>query len=187
MKYNPIDINKKTFYTKGKEYMSFDGVEYIGYYYSKNNILFTDNDDKLYKYNNNSNFIDYLNLSGTFIYDKFTDPYNYIPVPNETDYDNTYFERYFIKKRNDIKSSVIEIDKKQFDTLTDNNNKGIDNYLYYGIKFNWVIKGYMYDTIINNIKYSGVYDTNKRTVQLNNLNMYGLNNILTDYLQYYRT
>jgi len=186
MKYTPITSDKKMLYTKGKEYMLLSGTEYIGYYYEKNNFLFSTDDKRLLKLNTNNIFLKFLKLKGQYIYTRFEEPIAILKInPTERDYTNGFIKRFFIKKRNDYNSVVIEIDNKQYDTLTDK-RKGINGNLYYGITLEWKITGKIYDVKKNDIiTENGIYDTNKRTIQHYEKKMKGLQKLLSGrYIEY---
>ena len=186
---NPNDKITEVFFTEGSEYMDLDGKEYRGYihilsknYYSEK--THTDNSILLIELNQNPIFLEYFNLKG-LKFRGFIDPVDFYPAPNEKDYTKGFIERYFIRKRNE-NSKVQEVDKKQFDSLKNKKN-GLDGNRYVGIKFNWKISGPKYDVKYGNTIYSnGVYDTNKKVVELNSIKFPGLDKKLTNFLEFAR-
>ena len=114
----------------------------------------------------------------------FTTPKDSIVYPQDTDYQAGYFQRYFIKKRNDPTSKIIEVDVNQYNGMTLSEN-GIDENLYFGIEVDWKIAGFQNDVISNGIVISyGVADTNARTLILKEQVMPGISVKLTNLIQF---
>ena len=186
MRYTPGQTKQQLIkgysYTEGKELMNKQGKEYKGYYHEYRSNLYTgiehNNDSELLiKYNNDKNFIDYIQLTKL---NKFDIPIPYISIPTNEDYKKGYIKRYFIKKRN--MNKIIEISDKQYKSIS--NNKGIDENIYLGFELNWKITGPIYDQYKNNILInSGIYDTNKRTVIITNNKIPNIINYFNNYLE----
>ena len=175
-------------YTAGSEFMTLAGVEYVGYYHIILDEKWTGTTDEdsqiLIGYNSDPNWVEYINLSDFYLLLQYKGPVVYIPKPAEKDYDNGYFTRYFIKKRNDIFWPILEIDKKQYESLM-KSDIGINEKYYFGIKLNWKLTGPKYDSHINsNIDVYGVYDTNERIVLSKEKEMPHISSKLRDFTEY---
>lgn len=190
MRYTPgktKDREKNTGqYTPGFKFMFRNGKEYKGMYHYYNNLPFTgafqdENSIQLYTYTNQKNVIIYNQLKNV---EKGIEPIAYSSYPTEKEYEQKFFKRYFVKKRNE--ETIIEIDKNQYETLT-KKNKGILGEYYLGIELEWKIKGPRNDQYKNQILIEhGIEDTNQKTVYQKNKEMPGLINVLTNYLEYAR-
>ena len=102
-------------------------------------------------------------------------PSNSMPKPTEQEYKIGEFNRYFVKKNNEIK--FIEVSKKMYENFSNKNNE-YQYQLYTPIKINWILVG----------KPEKVFNTNKNIVALAERNFqapgfrsYFMNN----YLKYY--
>jgi len=137
-------------YTAGKEYMSQEGKEYIGLLHKiKNGQVWSEA-----KYNKNSiQLIEYVKSvadgsksSGTYfdltgkLFHKHTVPVYYYPVPTKKDYEKARFLRFFVAKKNDP-STLVEIDKDQYQKLNTINKKGINDDIYRQVELQWSISG----------------------------------------------
>lgn len=140
--------------------------------------------DGLYLLNNESVF-DYYVSKNNYLR-SFTTPKNSFVYPTENDYDNGVFTRYFIRKRNDNSSLILEIDKDQFSTMSP--TSGIDSNIYYAIQVDWKITGPDEDIVDSsgNIVVYGIKDTNDRTLQLKELEMPGIIDKLKNLRQFAR-
>ena len=179
-------------YTSGKEWMLQDGTEYIGFYHKYiDGILMTEavfnkiTSKKLIPY------ADSITQPDNFLYNQLINKKNlkrpsprYVfPRPTEKDYKNGKFDRYFIRRRNlTTIEDIIEIDLAQY-KLWKEAGVGIDETLYNAIIVSWKLTGTYYDSgTAPNIQY-GVYDTNKRIVNLKDKDFPGLKDFLTDYIE----
>lgn len=194
MKYFPGNIKERTTDVKktdGKEYMFVDGTEYIGYYHIKGETLFSGAvhdtfSQVLIDYNPDKNYVKYINLTDSFLLGIYTDPSVYLPILTDKDYEKGYLTRYFIKQRNNKNARIIEIDKKQYDSLN-TKDKGINERFYMGMELDWKVVGPIYDGFKNNEIYIyGVADTNNRTLTLKEDEMSNIKNNLQDLLQFAR-
>lgn len=105
-------------------------------------------------------------------------PYKLVIVP--ADYKLGYIERYFLKKRNEQK--FIEIDESQYKAW----GKGtIDSNVYDALNFRWFISGNIEDNKTGNTTVYGVITKNNKQIQYAQQQMPGIQNVLTDPLQYY--
>jgi len=194
MRYTPGKIKDyitEITWASGKKYMDYTGKEYIGYYHVIGDQPYTgavhDNFSvKLLKYNTEPNRLKYSKLNDFYMLDDYRDPKSYFPFILDKEYEKGMFTRYFIKKRNDELSPILEIEKKYYEKL--NRKKvGINENYYFGIKLDWKLTGPKNDVKKNgNIVIYGIEDTNKRTVLLKEKEMKNIKNVLISYLQFSR-
>jgi hypothetical protein len=85
-------------------------------------------------------------------------------LPNKTETAQGVMDRYFVYKRNEPNSFMVEVDKKQIDNFfTD--NVGINQYLYNYLTIPWKLTGPELDVFLNGIvKISGVVSSNQRII-----------------------
>jgi hypothetical protein len=101
------------------------------------------------------------------------------PLPTKSDYENGSFMRHFVKKSSDTNSVIFEVESTTIGKL---------KYGYYtDISLRWKLIGPIVDRLDRdgNRVYSGVKQTNQRTVKKMNIEMPGLKWRLTNYLEYY--
>ena len=94
---------------------------------------------------------------------KFTSPVHISVLPTNANYQQGVYDRYFVVS--EISTQVIEIDKKQYDTL-ENETKGINPTLWKGVQVRWKLRGPFqnkYDSAGRLVK-KGIYTVNKTTV-----------------------
>lgn len=179
-------------YTTGKEWMLEDGTEYIGFYhrYIDNTVL----TEAVYNETVSKKLIPYISKieqPTTFLYDslkprsRFKSPISIAPVPTLDDYKSGKFTRYFLRRRNFTSyQDIIEINKLQYDSWKISVG-GIDSTIYNAIFIDWKLTGplndYKSDT---GLPIYGVFDTNKRIVELKDVTFPGLKSFLTDYIEY---
>lgn len=195
--YYPESSIEKGLLTNGKEYMSEDYIEYIGYYHRyTNGEVFS-----LYNYNekNSIKLIPYdillINQNAkntTFTKNTTYNPKNYsTPTPKTVtptleDFKNkSSWDRYFIRKVNDKGWGIRELTKDQYDRTQSSNRGEIDSFLFNTITIKWKLIGDRNDTIdSNNVLVSGVYNTNERTIKQANKEFIGLDEYLLDPLEF---
>lgn len=104
-------------------------------------------------------------------------PYNNRPKITQTDINNGYVTRYFV--RNVSTKVVTEIDKKQYEAYK-------NNALYERLELLWLISGFANDKLStdNKIIY-GTKHQNSVTVQFYEKRLPGLNRILPNPLEYF--
>lgn len=174
--------------TDGTVWMLEDGTPYSGYYHKyTTGEVYTESEydstksKKLLPLNNftiNPEFKTYndFNINNNQIkLLEFKQPRYNKRIITDEEREQGWIERYFIKKRNDKNSKVIEVSKDEFETLK-KVNTGLDGFLYKGISLKWKISG-----IINE-----VVEINKKSVisKLNEFN--GLQFILVDFLEFFQ-
>ena len=117
------------FYTKGKEFTTEDGEEYIGeYHILKNGQIFTGPTEKNTGGNPNKKLLPYYSNFDHYVYDRLFNynprpklfvqpiPYLYNPREEEGVYINGFDIRFFVQRRN-IDSFAIEINEDQFNRI----------------------------------------------------------------------
>lgn len=182
--YYPEGQIVKGLYTKGKQYMFEDGVEYIGPYhtYPTTGEIFT---DSAYIKNVSKKLIPYLDLKEAEVrqkweYDKLASslpkPFHFPmygkPTPNETDYSVGFFYRFFVKKyHSDL---ITEVNSIQYGKAQ------VEHYAK--IKIPWKLTGPKNDT--NNKV--GVLDTNRRIVYGVDTKIQGMISYVSNYTEYAR-
>lgn len=194
MKYTPgkpSDYVTEIKETNGKEYMYLTGEEYKGYYHMYMSVTYTGaTHDKyskeLIKYNPNKNYVNYLNLNDFYLKEGYKSIKGYYPVLEEKDYERGNFTRYFVRKRNDTSAPIIEIDKKQFETLNQSKS-GLNESIYKGVKLIWKLTGPRNDVYKDGkIVIYGVEDSNKRTLKLKEREMENITTALRSLTQFAR-
>ena len=174
--YYPKTYITEGLHTSGKELMYKNGKEYVGPYHS-----YTDGfkmSGALYNEKTSEFLIPYVNIlsqsKGNFTYDKikkigdisgYKVPKSYYPHPSIDDYTNGYILRYLIKKRNEVNGRIIEVTKKQYETLG-TSGEGINGNLYHGLILKWKINGNKDDVIKNSVTLPGIANANKKTLFL---------------------
>ena len=172
-------------FTGGMEYKLPLGQPYYGYFNVTNNIAYTGITFSIYSEpltpyvaDTNEN-TQYKNMSNFPI--AITSPILTIVNPTSRDYSNGKFVRYFAKRSNDDGiTSIIEIDNNQF---SQNKTRS----LYRMIQLDWKITGSLYDVYNNGmiIKH-GIYDTNKRTLEIKEKEFVGISKVITNLTQFAR-
>ena len=188
--YPKAHITEKLF-TEGKEWMSTSGQEYVGYYHRYiDGLVMT---EAVYNPLKSIQLIPYVNQtinSSNAEYNKlitkktYKSPTYSIYVPVLKDYNNGFFKRHFIVPRNSkTYTDIIEINNSQYsDWLT----KRINSDYYNAIQINWKLTGPLTDTY-NDKRYLvsyGVTDSNKRSIELANIQMPGISDYITNYIEF---
>lgn len=134
-------------YTRGKEYYSKDGVEYIGPYHKlPNGMIFTgfvptDRSTELFLLSNQIVASTEYRTLTKIATGKYIEPIYSAPRPSDDDYSNGFIFRYFVQKRNDPAGSIIEIDKEQYDGINRSNGPGINENVWRKLTIAWYIRG----------------------------------------------
>ena len=178
-------------HTNGKEWMFEDTIEYIGYYhrYIDGTIL----SGAVFNRTESKNLIPYVSIVNdpiNIVYNSlkpkltFKAPTTVYTIPELEDYETGKIVRYFLRRRNLASyEDIIEIGKDQY-KLWKKSSGGIDKNLYDAITMDWKLTGPLYDIRDSvNIVY-GIFDTNKRMVELKTKDFTGLKDFLTDYIEY---
>ena len=187
MSYYPKSKIITNLYTNGGEYIIIEtNQEYIGYYHKlyngkffsgknpndnpikeleiiSNNIIQTDDIEVAFTYNGLVyNLIKNIDPSETKLF-----PVYYYPKPTQKEYDLGEFQRYFVKKTNEL--VYLEINKDNYTAIKNKDPKYIHEY-YIPFTFSWQIYGNRID----------ILQTNRNTVLLQeqNLKIRGLQEFL---------
>ena len=156
-------------YTPGGQFRNYKtGKEYIGFYFEKNNEYYGGIEAegtgyiRLMDIRISEDAAAFRNLKTSWR-KKLRPPNYFRPRPTDKDYDRTVITRYFIK--NDHNKDIFEVDKKSFKYYSKKDNP-IKN-IYSAISFDWKIFGPENDIVgdDNTILATGVFETNKRTLE----------------------
>ena len=198
--YYPASQITTNLYTAGKEFMTTNNVEYIGFYhkYMDGSVMTAAVYDKVESKTLNK-FIDTVKQPEFIIYQqslskgnqsKSTRSYNIQPkfsytTPNENDFIASTFKRYFIRRRNYTSlADIFEINEEQF-KLWRKVKAGIDETLYDAIAIDWKLTGPLHDITDNGTVVTyGVLDTNERIIRSNSVKFIGLDMYVTDYIEF---
>jgi hypothetical protein len=184
--YYPESSIEKGLYTNGGELMTTDYEEYVGFYhkYTTGEIFslheYTSFSQKLITFEEAKNVI---NLNNNI--KNSNSPIHEIITPKLEDFNSKEsWNRYFVKKVNDVKWGIKEISKEKRDDIVSNKKNSMDSFLFTTMELPWKLTGILRDLKRSGVNYSGVYDTNLRTIQNANKDFIGITNILKDPLQY---
>lgn len=176
--------------TDGQEWMLEDNTEYKGYYHKY--VDYTVMTGAVYDKFNSKKLIPYINVfkdPDNAVYNAlkpkklFISPYQVFPIPDMDDFKASFIKRYFLKKRNyTTYEDIMEINEDQWKLLRKAKG-GIDASLYESITINWKLTGPLNDTMESGNNIFGVYDTNKRLVNLKDNELKGLKEFLTNYTE----
>ena len=125
-----------------------------------------------------------LNPSNQEIYKYGKDPIAFIPQPNGDDYKRGSIQRYFARKRNETPTRILEINSTTYNDLF--NQGGEYNYTIWDVtKIFWKISGPLNDTRDRNGNIiAGIADTNQRLVEYTNKTFKGINQYLSNLIQF---
>ena len=173
-------------YTKGKEYMTEDGEEYIGeYHVTKNGTAFVGPTEDTNNMLAQKRLHPYYTNRDQFVYDKMLNfntpqkahtqptPYFYQPREEEGVYLKGYDLRFFVQRRN-ADTYAIEISGQQYNQI--GRNGGIDGNIYAHVSVQWQLTG--------TLKY--IEDTNKRNINIASQELPALPYAIGNYTQFAR-
>jgi hypothetical protein len=129
----------------------------------------------------NQEDVDVYNLlSGTKNKVFYQKPSIYFPVLTPIEYNQGYFDRFFLRSSNDGSSPIIEVDELEFRLF-------LNNPFYIGVQISWKIAGNI-DTIKNNnmVYELGVGDHNLRQLNLVEKLLPGISSKLSDIHEFYK-
>lgn len=162
-----IKPSEEIFYTKGEEY-SLDGVNYIGPYHIEESNPYTNgpesNDKKLLRkyYQSSSNYT----YDRVFKFDKvestYKEPMEVRPIPNESDYQTGFMQRFFVQKLLDLTIFPYEIDYNQAGLY--GQPDGIDAGRYALIEIQWKLTGNLVTLQKGNAKQIGIAEWNETQI-----------------------
>lgn len=173
-------------YTKGKEYTTNSGEEYIGeYHIARGGQAFTGPTSTTTSGITNQPLQIYYNNQDHFIYDRLFQyrpavkqyiqpiPYFYTPRESEGVYDTGFDLRFFVQRRN-ADMYAIEIDGDQFDRV--GREGGIDSAIYASVALQWRLSGTL----------QAIEEINKRNTNIASVELPGLPFAITSYTQFAR-
>ena len=188
--YYTADETTNNLFTKGKQWMTTDNVEYKGAYHRYlTGEIYTQS-----KWNSKTSkkLIPYISPSNinkdTVIYRKLkskikTKFKSFQPGTATITIENIaagILNRYFVKKYDNEK--IFEIDKATYDSLS---NNLIDNKLYTKQQIKWYITGPKQDQFTAGATTKGVVTKNIEQINLAKVKLTGITKLLSDPLQYY--
>ncbi len=170
--YYPASKISTNLYTSGKEFLvKSTNAPYQGYYYAlSNNKFFTGRTP-------DDNLTEELTLLEVVTSSDFTTPSPFYPVPTADDYNRNFIIRYFMKKRNEDFTTIVEISSLDYNTNFKNISSVDDTNLYVGLKLNWKISGSTKEQVAQ---------TNRSLVSLKEKVFPGFSLYFKDYNQFYK-
>lgn len=183
--YTPNQITTNL-YTSGSEWMTDDGVEYIGLYHKYvTNETFTQamwdlqTSKQLLPYIEKNSLLEQYKKIKTVKTD-FLQPQTYSVIITEQDRKLGYINRYFVKKVNE--QTIIEINAEQFELLSSNK---IDSNLFISTMIEWSITGPLENSYANGTTILGVKTKNYKTIVDAENILQGIISKLTNLIEYY--
>lgn len=182
-------------FTNGKEFvMTKNNKPYIGYYFSIADKEFwtgktSDNPKKeqLIKVESPSKVkpnLTYNKVSKNST-DGFIQPAPYYPKPTEEDYKIGFVTRYFMKRRTDDYTKIVEISPDDYEANFESATDGLDTSMYVAVKINWKITGPKNnDNSDPNFPKPGIIETNQKLVKLKEKLFPGFSLFITDYSKF---
>jgi len=176
-----IDTGK---YTNGTEYVLDDGSDYIGtYHILPNSQIFTQSQPSKFSKELHVKRLDidesvkrYNRLTDSTI-GKYISPVVYQPRPTLDDYRFGEIERYFVQKRNNPTTTIMEIDTAQFNTINTSNVVGINGVMWNSTILPWKI---------SLISPESIAQINRREIQYVESKFTGIGIYLSNPLEFYR-
>lgn len=173
-------------YTKGKEYTTETGEEYIGeYHIIRSGQAFTGPTATTTSGISKRPLYSYYNNMDHFIYDRLFEykplakqyvqpiPYFYTPRESEGVYDAGFDLRFFVQRHN-ADTYAIEIDGDQFDRV--GREGGIDSAIYASVALQWRLTGTL----------QAIEELNKRNTNIASVQLPGLPYVILSYTQFAR-
>ena len=193
MTYYPLNKITPNLFTSGNEFRNKQtGQDYKGYYFSTyDGKIFTEKtpistSTELVRYGGGKataptiSSADYVNSISTDIPASSSINSHYTPIPTPEDYVKGYFTRYVIRRVNGDASTVIELSQEGYKEIQ-------DNPLYKSIRFDWKISGVLEDTPLpNKMSLPGVATWNRSTISLAGKYLLGIEQYLTNPIQFYK-
>lgn len=105
-----------------------------------------------------------------------------IVLPSDEDYKRGFMTRYFAKKLNLEQIQIFEINKPDYDSVQNNEDKFYP--IYQVISMDWKITGPNYDDYSNDLMpVYGIIDTNRRTLEIKEQEMRGIKKYFNERLK----
>jgi hypothetical protein len=198
--YYPQSQIIENLYTPGKEYMTVDNIEYIGFYHRyidgtvMTGAVYDKVESKVLK-----TYVDTVTQPEIAVYrdsikqgrfSKSNVVYSVQPkfvysAPTVKDFEIGKFKRYFIRRRNFTGlKDIYEIDADQY-KLWKQVKSGIDENIYDAIAIDWKLVGPLTDIVEDGIVIDpGVATTNERIVRSNSIIFTGLDSYITNFIEF---
>jgi hypothetical protein len=183
--YTPNQITTNL-YTSGSEWMTADGIEYIGLYHTyTTNETFTQamwdlqRSKQLIPFVTKNSLVDQFKKLKT-IETKFDQPKIHIPIITQQDRKLGSITRYFLKKIND--QNILEVNLEQFDALSSGK---LDINLYIATSIEWAITGPFDNTYANGTTILGVKNKNYKALIEAEKTLPGIITKLSNLIEYY--
>jgi len=189
----------QTKYTYGNEYIvSTTGKNYIGFYHitnqgiiysgktpnSINKQLLLTKTKSIVLNQTSQQYVNLQQQKGNQFNLILPDPLPFFPQPNESDYQQGYFTRYFTKKINDKGIDTLrEIDLQTYSKINEGSPE-YNSYIWKTTKCKWILTGNIDDTIINGVVIKGIKTTNYNLVLRASQLVEGLEYFIKDYTQF---
>ena len=171
-------------YTEGNDFVSKDGVDYVGLYYiiptgqrftgsrpePKSQELFVK------RINQTSDTLIYNNLNDNS-FPKYVNPVLMVSFPESDDYGRGFMERFFVQKRNSPINTIMEINSEQFNKVNTTNKPGINGVIWNKLRLNWKI---------SKIPQQDAKTLNGLSIVKAEHNFPYISRYLTDLLEYYK-
>tara|TARA_B100000424_G_C22662804_1_gene364472 strand:- start:87 stop:560 length:474 start_codon:yes stop_codon:yes gene_type:complete len=103
-----------------------------------------------------------------------------LPIPTDSDYQRGFIIRYFARQANSPKSSIIEIEKKQYSKIRND-----ATYFYKTLQLNWKISGELNSKLINGVKEIGVLEANQNSINEAEKELPSISTVLNNLVQFY--
>lgn len=195
MRYRPGKLKQiidNVSFTNGKEWMDIHGNEHVGPIFYIGERVYPGIPEQfsiarlpraLVQYVASADYVTYIKLrSRSYLLNRA--PIAVKPIPTESDYSRTWMYRYFCRKRNDLKSPIIEIDEKQFTKMAID-KVAINPILYTAIKLQWTIRGPVADIYVGDmISIPSVFNMNAATLRTAESNFPGISIKLYNLIEY---
>ena len=185
--YYTVDEITNNLYTEGLELMYPDGTNYRGLYhkYTTGEIYTRANwhptlSKKLIPYEQIDDSMTFYKQEKKNIKTKYKSIESYNPVITLEDINKGFIQRYFVQNVTDL--NITEVSPELFLQYQQNL---LDNNLYKALELTWIISGILQSETTNGVIVNGVYDKNKKTVEINNIEMPGLNSKLANLTEFY--
>jgi len=171
-------------YTAGNEYVLDDGTDYIGMYHMlPNGQIFTHSkpiptSQELYekRVDVSEDVIFFNNLTNRKA-SRYTSPISYQPIVSNGDYERGQIERCFVQKRNNPRTTIVEIDGRQYNQINRNNTPGINGVIWNNIIIPWRI---------SKVPPQDAADLNRIELIKAEDNFMGIGAYLTNILEFYK-
>ena len=101
--------------------------------------------------------------------------------PDDFNYENGFFTRYFARQANDLKAEIIEIDLKTYSKLS-----SAQDGFYKTLKIDWKISGNLRTETIDGVLYKGVLVVNEEILNQAETELPGIKELFGNLVKYYK-